>query len=283
MHRDQRAERRLAALDLLAGERLGDEVEPGAAVLLRDHDAEDPELGHALDQLQVELVVDVVLDRDRQDALVDEGAHRVLDQPLLVGELEVHGASLAGPRTRAVPSIDSAFRSRTYSRRPSAPWCSRTTPRAASRSPAIVHQRDAVAARVARCGRRARGRRRGRRSAGIVRGDDLAATVEADDARWPLEGAEHEADTAVLAQVGGRLGPAPDVVVVLDGAPVDDPERVDRPLRRHVHVPARRRRRRDEEQALASDPAGELVVDRLVDLAHRALLATLRRYATVLD
>ena len=33
---DQRPERRLAALDLLADERLGDEVEAGAAVLLRD-------------------------------------------------------------------------------------------------------------------------------------------------------------------------------------------------------------------------------------------------------
>ena len=94
--RDQRPERRLAALDLLAGERLGDEVEPGAAVLLGDHDAEDPELGHALDQLEVELVVDVVLDRDREDPLVDEGADGLLDQALLVGELEVHRRSLAG-------------------------------------------------------------------------------------------------------------------------------------------------------------------------------------------
>ena len=55
---------------------------------------EDPELGHALDQLQIELVVDVVLDRDRQDTLVHERADGVLDQPLLVGELEIHEASL---------------------------------------------------------------------------------------------------------------------------------------------------------------------------------------------
>ena len=93
VHRDQRPERRLAALDLLARERLGDEVEPGAAVLLRDHDAEDPELGHALDQLHVELVVDVVLDGDGQHALVHEGADGLLDQALLVGELEVHGGN----------------------------------------------------------------------------------------------------------------------------------------------------------------------------------------------
>ena len=91
MHRDQRPERRLAALDLLADERLGDEVEPGAAVLLRDHDPEQPELGHALDHAQVEVVVDVVLDRVRQDALVDERAHGVLNQPLFIGKVEVHG------------------------------------------------------------------------------------------------------------------------------------------------------------------------------------------------
>ena len=90
MHGDQRPERRLAALDLLARERLRDEVEPGAAVLLGDHDPEDPELRHARDQVEIELVIDVVLDRDRQDAIVDEGAYCVLDQALLGRKLEVH-------------------------------------------------------------------------------------------------------------------------------------------------------------------------------------------------
>ena len=42
-----------------------DVVEAGSTVFLRNHDAEDPELCHPLDQLEVELVVDVVLDRDR--------------------------------------------------------------------------------------------------------------------------------------------------------------------------------------------------------------------------
>ena len=90
MDGDQRPERRLAALDLLARERLGDEVEPGAAVLLRDHDPEHPELGEPVDQVEVEPVLDVVLDRDREHALVDERPHRLLRQPLLVGEGEVH-------------------------------------------------------------------------------------------------------------------------------------------------------------------------------------------------
>ena len=86
---------RLAPLDLLAGERLGDEVEPAAAVRLGDHDPEQPELRHPLDHAQVEPMVDVVLDRDRQDPLLDERTYCVLDQPLLAGKLEVHVANLA--------------------------------------------------------------------------------------------------------------------------------------------------------------------------------------------
>ena len=89
--RDQRPEGRLAALDLLAGERLGDEVEPGAAVLLGDDDPEQAQLGHALDHRHVELVVDVVLDRVRQHALVHELPDGVLDQPLLRSQVEIHG------------------------------------------------------------------------------------------------------------------------------------------------------------------------------------------------
>ena len=69
-----------------------DEVHPRAAVLLRDHDAEQAELGHALDDAHVEEVVDVVLDRVREDALVDEAANRLLNVALLVGQVEVHGA-----------------------------------------------------------------------------------------------------------------------------------------------------------------------------------------------
>ena len=89
--RDERPEGRLAALDLLADERLGDEVEPRAAVLLRDDDAEQAELGHALDHLHVEVVVDVVLDRVRQHALVHELADGRLHLSLLGRELEIHG------------------------------------------------------------------------------------------------------------------------------------------------------------------------------------------------
>ena len=90
MHGDQRSKGRLAALDLLAHERLRDVVEPCAAVGLGDHDAENPELRHALDQIEIELVIDVVRNCDRQDPFVDEVAHGLLHEALLVGELEVH-------------------------------------------------------------------------------------------------------------------------------------------------------------------------------------------------
>ena len=85
MDGDERAEGRLAALDLLADERLGDEVEPCAAVLLGDDHAEQAELGHALDDPHVEVVVDVVLDRVRQHPVVHELPDGCLDRALLGG------------------------------------------------------------------------------------------------------------------------------------------------------------------------------------------------------
>ena len=66
MDGDERPERGLAAFDLLADERLGDEVEPGAAVFLRDDDSEQAQLCHPLDRPHVEVMVDVVLDRVRK-------------------------------------------------------------------------------------------------------------------------------------------------------------------------------------------------------------------------
>jgi hypothetical protein len=90
MDGDERPERGLAALDLLADERFGDEVEAGAAVLLGDDDSEEAELGHARDHLHVEVMVDVVLDRVREHALVDELTNGRLHLSLLGAELEIH-------------------------------------------------------------------------------------------------------------------------------------------------------------------------------------------------
>src|SRR2546423_14423555 len=66
----------------------------------------------------------------------------------------------------------------------------------------VLHQRDAVAARVGDAldlddDRRAR-------ALHPVRRLDAAAAVEADDARRAFEGADHQGHPAVLAQVGDR-------------------------------------------------------------------------------
>ena len=64
-----------------------------AEVLAKAH-----ELGHAGDRIHVEPVLDVVLDRVREDAVVDEAPDGVLQEPLFVAELEVHlGPSLSPP------------------------------------------------------------------------------------------------------------------------------------------------------------------------------------------
>ena len=88
---DERAEGGLAPLDLLAGEGLADEVHARAAVLLGDDDPEQAEFRHPLDDTDVEVMVDVVLDRVGQDPLVDELTNGRLDLPLLRREVELHG------------------------------------------------------------------------------------------------------------------------------------------------------------------------------------------------
>src|SRR4051794_22702687 len=132
----------------------------------------------------------------------------------------------------------------------------------------VLHQRHAVSARVGDAVD-VDADRAAHAAGGVVRRHELAAAVEAHDPRRAVEGAEHDADAAVVPQVGDRLRTTADVVVVLDRPLVDDPERADRPLRRDVHVAAARRRRRDEEQALPTDPVRQLRVDALEDLSHR--------------
>ena len=91
-----------------------DEVEPGAAVRLGDHDAEEPELRHALRSGRGRAGGRCrCCDCDRQDPLVDEGAHGVLEQALLDGELEVHGPrSLIACALSAHASSDRRARAR---------------------------------------------------------------------------------------------------------------------------------------------------------------------------
>ena len=57
-----------------------------AAVLLGDHQAEDPHLLHALDDLRRVLVLVLELGGDRQDLLVDELADELDELVLFLGE-----------------------------------------------------------------------------------------------------------------------------------------------------------------------------------------------------
>jgi len=78
--------------ELLDRKRIGDRVGAAAAVLLGKRDAHQPELAHLRDQLVWERLRPVELLGDRPDLLAGEIADGVAQQPLLVGQIEVHGA-----------------------------------------------------------------------------------------------------------------------------------------------------------------------------------------------
>ncbi len=85
---DDAGDRHPAARELCDGERVGRQIEPEAAVLLRDPHPEQPHLAQALDDLLGVLVARLEIVRDRDDLAVDEVAHGVQDVELLVPELE---------------------------------------------------------------------------------------------------------------------------------------------------------------------------------------------------
>ncbi len=92
LDRDHRADRGVAAPDLLDDEAVAEVVEAGAAVLVGDDRAEVALRGDLLDQVQVEVVVAGVFARALDDLLVGELPRGVADQALLVGQIEVHVA-----------------------------------------------------------------------------------------------------------------------------------------------------------------------------------------------
>jgi hypothetical protein len=75
-----------AAGELLDDERVGQQRLAQAAVLLRDHEAEDAHVGHAGDDVRRVLVLVLQFGRDGEHPLVDEGPHGVDDLALDVGE-----------------------------------------------------------------------------------------------------------------------------------------------------------------------------------------------------
>ena len=68
--------------------------------------------------------------------------------------------------------------------------------------------------------------------------DDPSLPIQAQDPRWAGEGAEHESDAPVVAQVGGGLGAAAGQVKVGDGPFVEDGEGIGVALGREVDVAA---------------------------------------------
>ena len=92
LHRDHGAHRRVAAPDLLDDQPVGQVVEPGATVLAGDDRPQVTLVGDLGDQLEVEVLVAIVLAGALDDLVVGEGAGGLADQPLLVGEVEVHGS-----------------------------------------------------------------------------------------------------------------------------------------------------------------------------------------------
>src|SRR4029079_2851374 len=90
------------AADLLDRDRVGERVEPGAALVLGDRDAQPAELADASDVLDRETTLALVLVDDRGDLGQHEVADGVAQQGVFGREVEVHG----GERTPAERASD---------------------------------------------------------------------------------------------------------------------------------------------------------------------------------
>ena len=83
------AERGVGPLELLAQEREGDVVGPGAAVVGRDGRSEEAQTPQLLEDLPMDLALLVPRPDERQDLRFGELARRLLDETLLVRQLEI--------------------------------------------------------------------------------------------------------------------------------------------------------------------------------------------------
>ena len=109
-HRAERGVRRdrdrdggVDARQLLDCDRVRDRVAAGAAVLLGDRQAHQPQLGELGDELVREAVLAVELLGDRRDLRLGELADGAADQLLLVRELEVQATSLPSSAMSRTP------------------------------------------------------------------------------------------------------------------------------------------------------------------------------------
>ena len=98
---DDQPERAPDAADLLDRDRVGEGVEAGAALVLRDRDAQPAHLAEASDDLDREAALALVLVDDGRDLLDHEVADRPAEQLVLGREVEVHGPRV--PHDPAAP------------------------------------------------------------------------------------------------------------------------------------------------------------------------------------
>src|SRR5581483_7569831 len=96
-------DRRVDARQLLDRERVRHGVAAGAAVLLRDRDAHQAELGELAHELVREAPLAIELLGDRLDPRLRELPYRSAQELLLVGQLVVHAKDDASSATRRTP------------------------------------------------------------------------------------------------------------------------------------------------------------------------------------
>src|SRR5210317_1238509 len=85
LHRYETAQTAIATLELLANETVADTIE-ACTVIAIDRTAEQAELGNLANQVAGKLVLFKRFAHNRNDAVVDETAHGVLDHDFVVGE-----------------------------------------------------------------------------------------------------------------------------------------------------------------------------------------------------
>jgi hypothetical protein len=81
------------AADLLHGHGVGEGVHAGPALVLGDRDAEPAELADAPHDVDREAPLALMLVYDRRDLGRHELADRLLEEPMLGGQVEVHRAA----------------------------------------------------------------------------------------------------------------------------------------------------------------------------------------------
>jgi hypothetical protein len=94
MHRHDHAQRRVHVLQFLAREAERDVVHSGPAILLRNRDAEQAERRHLRQDVGIETVGSIQLADPRPDFAACPLAHRLLQQPLFVVQIQIEHESL---------------------------------------------------------------------------------------------------------------------------------------------------------------------------------------------